>query len=133
MVVGNDCDKLAIIVDAGRLYGGCGTWGPEGDSTGVVRPKPFRTSKSEDVTILALDDIGLCEGGLTLLCVGSFGSTAFFARSRNADANVDLLCEGEICDAGGNSPGGRLGEGDDGSDCGLTAVDRSDGEYGRPR
>ena len=89
----------------------------------------FRTSKSDEVTILALEDIGLFDVGLTLLCVGSLGSTAFFARSRNAEAKVDLLCEGgltEMWAAGGISPGGRFGEGEDGSDCGLTAADRSE-------
>ena len=75
---------------------------------------------------MALEDMGLCDGGLTLLCVGSLGSTAFFARSRNAEAKVDLLCEGEMWAAGGISPGGRLGEGEDGSDCGLPAADRSE-------
>ena len=54
--------------------------------------RTFRTSMNDDVTILALEDIGLFDGGLTLLCVGSLGSTAFFARSRKAEANVDLLC-----------------------------------------
>ena len=75
---------------------------------------------------MALEDMGLCEGGLTRLCVRSFGSTAFFARSRNAEANVDLFCEGEIWEAGGISPGGRFGDGDDGRDCGLTALDKSE-------
>ena len=75
---------------------------------------------------MALEDSGLCEGGLTRLCVGSFGSTAFFAKSRNAEAKVDLFWDGEIWGAGGNNPGGRFGEGDDGSDCGLTALDRSE-------
>ena len=80
--------------------------GEEGvDRVSGVRPKPLRTSRSEEVRGLPADDIGRLETGVATLLGrpgapeagpgGEAGSPAFLARSLRAAAKVDLEFAGD--------------------------------------